>query len=85
MRLMKALVSSLTLFTASLFLISCGGSGDGGGSGDTIKAGKFTILGTRTDNIDPSMAKSNAENTLVRYPDINGMVGLWAYNAPACL
>jgi ribose transport system substrate-binding protein len=85
MRFMKSLASSLGLLTASLFLIGCGGSGEGGGAADTIQAGKFTVLGTRTDNIDPSMAKANAENTLVRFPDINAMVGLWEYNAPACL
>ena len=66
MRFMKPLVTSLGLLTASFLLIGCGGNGDGGGAADTIQAGKFTILGTRTDNIDPSMAKANAENTLVR-------------------
>jgi ribose transport system substrate-binding protein len=30
-------------------------------------------------------AKRNAADTLVKYPDIAGMVGLWAYNGPAIL
>ncbi len=49
-------------------------------------AGKFIILDdVQTDNADRSLAKKNAENTLVQYPDIDAMVGLWAYNAPQCL
>mgnify|MGYP003940720059 FL=1 len=85
MRFMKTLISFFGLLTASFLLISCGGSGEGGGGADTLQAGKFTILGTRTDGADRAAAKANAENTLVRYPDVDGMVGLWAYNAPACL
>jgi ribose transport system substrate-binding protein len=30
-------------------------------------------------------AKANAADTLVRYPDIKGLVGLWSYNGPAIL
>ena len=30
-------------------------------------------------------AESNAADTLVRHPDIKGLVGLWAYNGPAIL
>ena len=66
----------------SLGLMGCGGGGD---SGEAIQAGKFTILGTKTDGADRALAKQNAENTLVKFPDIDAMVGLWAYNAPACL
>ena len=45
----------------------------------------FTIVATRTDGFDKSLAKSNAEDTLVAHPDLAGMVGLFAYNAPACM
>lgn len=83
MPLMKSPIAFLGLLTVCSTLIGC--SGGGGGSSDTLQAGKFTILGTRTDGADRAAAKANAENTLVRYPDIDGMVGLWAYNAPACL
>ncbi len=48
--------------------------------------GKFIVLDDiQTDNADRSLAKKNAENTLVKYPEINAMIGLWAYNAPQCL
>lgn len=48
--------------------------------------GKFIVLDdVQTDNADRSLAKKNAENTLVKYPDIDAMIGLWAYNAPQCL
>jgi ribose transport system substrate-binding protein len=30
-------------------------------------------------------AKSNVSDTIVRYPDVVGLVGLWSYNGPAIL
>jgi len=39
----------------------------------------------RTDNTERVRAKANAADTLVNYPDIAGMVGLWSYNGPAIL
>lgn len=45
----------------------------------------FTIVGTRTDDSISTQAKANAEDVLVKHPDLAGMVGLFAYNAPACL
>jgi ribose transport system substrate-binding protein len=45
----------------------------------------FTVLGTLTDQGDRSKAKANVEDTLSKYPDIAGMVGLFAYNPPAIL
>ena len=45
----------------------------------------FTIVATRTDDFDKAQAKANAEDVLVAHPDLKGMVGLFAYNAPACL
>ena len=45
----------------------------------------FTIVATRTDGFDKSLAKANAEDILVAHPDLAGMVGLFAYNAPACI
>lgn len=51
-----------------------------------LKVGKFIILDeVQTDGGDRSLAKKNAENTLVKYPEIDAMVGLWAYNAPQCI
>jgi ribose transport system substrate-binding protein len=46
---------------------------------------KFVILDVRTDDADPVRAQKNAEDTLVKYPDLACMVGLWAYNGPAIL
>ena len=45
----------------------------------------YSILGTRTDNFDYARAKSNAEDALAAYADLNCMVGLFAYNIPLCL
>ena len=46
---------------------------------------KYIILDTRTDNFDKAKAKSNAEDTITKYEDVACMVGLFAYNPPACL
>ena len=43
------------------------------------------IIDLRTDDADRVRAKSNAADTLVRYPEVSAMVGLWAYNGPAIL
>ncbi|HEX3601998.1 MAG TPA: sugar-binding protein, partial [Lacipirellulaceae bacterium] len=56
-------------------------------SGQEIKSedGKFTVLGTMTDQFDRAKAKANVEDTVTRYPDIAGMVGLFEYNPPLML
>ena len=43
------------------------------------------IIDVRTDDTDTARAKANAQDTLVKYPDIAGLVGLWSYNGPAIL
>lgn len=48
-----------------------------------IEGGKIEIIDVRTDEADAAKAKSNAADALVKYPDIDGMVGLWSYNTPA--
>jgi ribose transport system substrate-binding protein len=55
--------------------------------GDELKSddGKFTILGTMTDQFDKAKAKANVEDTVTRHPDITGMVGLFEYNPPLIL
>ncbi len=50
--------------------------------GTVLTGGGYEILGTLTDQFDRVKAKANAEDTISRYPDINGMVGLFAYNPP---
>jgi ribose transport system substrate-binding protein len=47
--------------------------------------GKYTLLDTMTDDAEQARCKDNVEDTLVKYPDIDGLVGLWAYNPPAIL
>ena len=52
---------------------------------DALVGSKVEILDVRTDDIDRVRAKSNVSDTLVKYPEIAGLVGLWAYNGPAIL
>jgi ribose transport system substrate-binding protein len=35
--------------------------------------------------VEDVRAKSNAADTLVKYPDVKALVGLWSYNGPAIL
>ena len=52
----------------------------------TADGSNFKILDTRTDNFDKAAAKSNAEAAIAKYKDdLHCMVGLFAYNPPACL
>lgn len=44
--------------------------------------GKYVVLGTMTDQFDRAKAKANAEDALLRHPDIAAMVGLFVYNPP---
>ncbi len=48
-----------------------------------IAGTKITIVDVRTDDTDRVRAKANVQDTLVKYPDIAGLVGLWSYNGPA--
>jgi ribose transport system substrate-binding protein len=50
-----------------------------------LEGSNIKILDVRTDNADRVRAKSNAADTLVKYPDISALVGLWSYNGPAIL
>lgn len=52
---------------------------------DAIKGTKINIIDTRTDDTDRARAKSNVSDTITKYPNIAGMVGLWSYNGPAIL
>ena len=49
------------------------------------KGSKYTVLDTRTDDFDKAVAKSLAEEAITKYPDLDGMVGLFAYNPPQIL
>jgi ribose transport system substrate-binding protein len=46
---------------------------------------KYTILGTRVDQFDFAVAKKDAEQAIVDHPELDCMVGLFAYNPPLML
>ncbi len=50
-----------------------------------IEGNGFRILGTLTDQFDRAKGKANAEDSLAKYPDLDCMVGLFAYNPPLML
>ena len=52
---------------------------------DILQGSNVTIIDVRTDDVDDVRAKSNAADTLVKYPDVKALVGLWSYNGPAIL
>lgn len=52
---------------------------------EALAGSNINIIDVRTDDVDDVRAKANAADTLVRYPDIKGLVGLWSYNGPAIL
>lgn len=49
---------------------------------EALKGSKVEIIDVRTDQADFTKAKSNAEDTLAKYPDIALMSGLWSYDTP---
>lgn len=56
-----------------------------GGIKKELEGSKVEVIDVRTDDTDPVRAQKNAEDTLVKYPDIAGLVGLYNYNGPAIL
>lgn len=52
---------------------------------EALQGSNVQIIDTRTDDTDRARAKSNVADTLVKYPDIAALVGLWSYNGPAIL
>lgn len=50
-----------------------------------IVGDKYTIIDTRTDQFDFARAKSQAEDAIAKYPEMDAMVGLFGYNPPKCL
>ena len=51
----------------------------------SIAGDKYTILDTRTDQFDYAKAKAQVEDAMAKYPDLHGVVGLFAYNPPLAL
>jgi len=56
-----------------------------GGIKKELEGTKIEILDLRTDDTDTVRAQKNAEDTLVKYPDVSMLVGLYSYNGPAIL
>ena len=52
---------------------------------EVLQGTKVEIIDVRTDEADRVRAKSNAADTLVKYPEVACLVGLWSYNGPAIL
>ena len=52
---------------------------------ETLQGSNIEIIDIRTDDTDRARAKSNAADTLVKYPDVSALIGLWSYNGPAIL
>lgn len=55
------------------------------GLNEALAGSGIEVIDLRTDGGDAAKARANAEDTLTAHPDIAGLVGLWNYNAPACL
>ena len=49
----------------------------------SLQGSKVEIIDLMTDEANPMTARDNAFQTLKKYPDIAGMIGLWSYNGPA--
>ncbi len=47
--------------------------------------GAYTVLGTYVDPIDPEQAKANVTAALEKYPELDAIVGLYAYHIPAAV
>lgn len=50
---------------------------------EVLQGSKVEIIDLRTDDTDRVRAKANVSDTLVKYPDVSALVGLWSYNGPA--
>jgi ribose transport system substrate-binding protein len=56
-----------------------------GGIKQALAGSKVEIVDIRTDDADHVRAQKNAEDALVKNPDLNALVGLYSYNGPAIL
>lgn len=52
---------------------------------EELEGTDIQILDIRTDDIDRIRAKANVNDVLVKYPDVDCLVGLWSYNGPMIL
>jgi ribose transport system substrate-binding protein len=50
---------------------------------ESLQGSKVEIIDLMTDDANATTARENAYQTLKKFPDIAGMVGLWSYNGPS--
>jgi ribose transport system substrate-binding protein len=50
---------------------------------EVLNGSNVQIIDVRTDEADHGKAKTNVKETILNYPDIACLVGLWSYNGPA--
>jgi ribose transport system substrate-binding protein len=50
---------------------------------EAAKAYNITLADVREDDADPAKARRNAEDVIQAFPDVNGFLGIWSYDAPA--
>ena len=53
--------------------------------GEVVKGENYTVLATRTDLGDRNKAKEYVEDEVTKNPDVDALVGLFAYNPPIIL
>ena len=54
-----------------------------GGIQEVIKGHNIEIVAKKEDATDRAKARSNVEDVINAYPDLNLVTGLWSYNGPA--
>jgi hypothetical protein len=52
---------------------------------EVLKGTNVSVIDVRTDDTDRVRARQNVADTLVKYPDIACLVGIWSYNGPAII
>jgi ribose transport system substrate-binding protein len=52
---------------------------------EALQGSNVEVIDILADEVDRSRAQSNVTETLAKYPDIAGLVGLWSYNGPVIL
>lgn len=52
---------------------------------ESLAGSNIEIIDLRTDDANRVRAKANVSDTLVQYPDVACLVGLWSYNGPAII
>lgn len=53
------------------------------GGGEAPADSKYTVATDKLDETDRAKAKSNVEDVINAFGDVNVLVGLWSYNGPA--